>query len=184
VEVDKPPALQVRYEDGYQDGLEVDARGITAEGTEFSGIQEFKKYLLEQKSRLAKHFVSQLAVYATGGEIQFADRNEIEQLRKIETKLLGCFGNLLSQMKSKREGSQSLLDNTSILFGSNLGNANAHNTRNLPIFLAGGGFEHGQYVAHAEDTPLSNLFVTMLNKMGLETESFGQSTGELSWNLP
>lgn len=112
------------------------------------------------------------------------DAAKIEQLRKIETKLLGCFGNLLSQMKSKREGSQSLLDNTSILFGSNLGNANAHNTRNLPIFLAGGGFEHGQYVAHAEDTPLSNLFVTMLNKMGLETESFGQSTGALSWNLP
>ena len=80
MEADKPPALQVRYEDGYQDGPEVDAGGITAEGTAFSGIQEFKKHLLEQKSRLAKHFVSQLAVYATGGEIQFADRDEIDAL--------------------------------------------------------------------------------------------------------
>jgi len=109
------------------------------------------------------------------------DTTKIEQLRKVETKLLGCFGNLLSQMKSKREAGKSLLDNTSIQFGSNLGNANAHNTRNLPIFLAGGGFKHGQYLAQTENTPLSNLFVTMLNNMGLETESFGQSTGELSW---
>ena len=62
-----------------------------------------------------------------------------------------------------------------------LGNANAHHARNLPIMLAGGGFKHGQYIAQNEGTPLCNLFVTMLNNMGLETNSFGQSTGELSW---
>ena len=61
----------------------------------------------------------------------------------------------------------------------NLGNANSHDPRNLPIFLAGGGFEHGRYVACEEGTPLCNLFVTMLNSMGLETESFGQSNGVL-----
>ena len=84
-------------------------------------------------------------------------------------------------MKSKSESGSSLLDNTSILFGSNLGNANAHHARNLPIFLAGGGSKHGQFVAHEKGTPLCNLFVTMLNNMGIESESFGQSTGELTW---
>ena len=55
--------------------------------------------------------------------------------------------------------------------------------RNLPIFLAGGGFKHGQYIAHDEkkNTPLCDLFVTMLNTVGLETESFGQSRGSLTW---
>ena len=112
------------------------------------------------------------------------DRAKISQLEKIETGIVNCFGSLLGQMKSKSEAGSSLLDNTSILFGSNLGNANAHHARNLPIFLAGGGFKHGRYVRRdrANTTPLSNLFLTMLNGgMGLETESFGQSTGTLSW---
>ena len=53
--------------------------------------------------------------------------------------------------------------------------------RNLPIFLAGGGFQHGRYVTNKEGTPLCNLFVRMLNHAGLETETFGQSSGELTW---
>jgi hypothetical protein len=53
--------------------------------------------------------------------------------------------------------------------------------KNLPIVLAGGGFKHGQFVKQKEGTPLCNLFVKMLNHTGVETESFGQSTGELSW---
>ena len=109
------------------------------------------------------------------------DPTKIAQLKKIETKLLGCYGSLLSQMKSKLESGRPLLENTSILFGSNLGNANSHNTRNLPIVLAGGSFRHGQFISYVEPTPLSNLFVAMLNRTGVETESFGQSTGALSW---
>ena len=60
---------------------------------------------------------------------------------------------------------------------------NSHDPRNLPIFLAGGGYQHGRYVSHdaAGDTPLCNLFVTMLGKLGLEVDAFGQSTGELTW---
>ena len=109
------------------------------------------------------------------------DRTKIEQLEKIETEIVECFGSLLGQMKSKSEAGSTLLDSTSILFGSNLGNANAHHARNLPIFLAGGGFQHGQYVAHKANTPLCNLFVTMLNGMGVESDEFGQSTGTLRW---
>lgn len=111
------------------------------------------------------------------------DKAKIDQLKKIESRLVGCFGSLLSQMKDKKENGSSLLDNTSILFGSNLGNANAHDTDNLPIMLAGGGFEHGRYVARPKDksAPLCNLYLTMLQRMGVETESFGQSTGTLTW---
>ncbi|MCZ6617182.1 MAG: DUF1552 domain-containing protein, partial [Gammaproteobacteria bacterium] len=111
------------------------------------------------------------------------DQTKIEQLRKIESEVVKCFGSLLTQMKSRTEAGAKLIDHTSILFGSNLGNANSHDPRNLPILLAGGGYKHGRYVAHkmADETPLCNLFLTMLNRIGLETESFGQSTRELSW---
>ena len=111
------------------------------------------------------------------------DRAKIAELQKIETGIVDCFGSLLGQMKEKSESGSTLLDNTSILFGSNLGNANAHHARNLPIFLAGGGFKHGRYIAREKkkNTPLCDLFVTMLNNAGRETESFGQSRGTLSW---
>ena len=111
------------------------------------------------------------------------DKSKIKQLKKIESALVNCFGSLLTQLKAKKEGADTLLGNTSVLFGSNLGNANSHDPRNLPIFLAGGGFRHGSYVARKKDdtAPLCNLFVSMLNHMGLETESFAQSNGALSW---
>ena len=109
------------------------------------------------------------------------DPANIGQLQKIEREIVECFGRLLTQMKSRSESGSTLLENTSILFESNLGNANTHHGRNLPIFLAGARFRHGLYVAHEEGTSLCNLFVTMLNDMRLDTESFGQSTSELRW---
>ena len=62
---------------------------------------------------------------------------------------------------------------------SNLGNASSHDTHNLPILLAGGGFKHKGHVAYdrKNNTPLSNLFVRMLHQMGIEAKSFGASTG-------
>ena len=109
------------------------------------------------------------------------DPSKIQQLQRIESKIVECFGSLLAQLKSRDEAEASLLRHTSVLFGSNLGNANAHHARNLPIFLAGGGFDHGRYVAQPEGTPLCNLFLTMLGRSGLHTDSFGQSNGQLSW---
>jgi hypothetical protein len=107
----------------------------------------------------------------------------IEQLRRIESKVVGCVDSLLTQLKAKNEDGGTLLDNTMVLFGSNLGNANSHNPANLPIIFAGGGFDHGRFIAHdhKNNAPLCNLFVTMLNKMGVEADSFGQSTGAMSW---
>lgn len=109
------------------------------------------------------------------------DQGKIDQLQRIEKGIVNCFGSLVSQMKSRTESGTSLLDNTSIVFGSNLGNANAHHADNLPIFLAGGGFDHGRYVRNQSGTPLCNLFVSMLQKSGVEIDAFGQSSGSLSW---
>ena len=69
-----------------------------------------------------------------------------------------------------------------VLFGSNLGNANSHDTRNLPILLAGGGFKHGRHVAFdaAKNNRLCNLFTSMLQRLGLEIDTFGSGTGTLT----
>ena len=108
------------------------------------------------------------------------DPSKIAELQRIETEIVSSFSGLLEQMKAKPEAGSRLLDHSSILFGSNLGNANAHEARNLPVFLAGGGFDHGGYIAKP-DTPLCNLFVTMLQQAGIEAEAFSQSTGTLTW---
>ncbi len=109
------------------------------------------------------------------------DPEKIKQLELIERAEFQALNGLMTGLKAKKEGAGSLLDSTMVLFGSNLGNANAHDTRNLPMLFAGGGFKHGQHVtADAKNnTPLCNLFVTMLQKMGVETDSFGSSTGRL-----
>jgi len=111
------------------------------------------------------------------------DPAKIEQLQKIEHAIVSCFGTLLNDLSAKKEADRSLLDNTMTLFGSNLGNANSHDWRNLPIVLAGGGFQHGKYVAHDrnDNTPLSNLFVRMLQQAKIEADSFATSSGALSW---
>jgi hypothetical protein len=60
--------------------LDVDASGITEDGEPFSGIKDYKKLLLKQEDKIVRHFVSQLVSYATGGEIQFADRDELSKI--------------------------------------------------------------------------------------------------------
>lgn len=106
------------------------------------------------------------------------DPEKIRQLELIETAEMEAFGRLLGALKQKREGGAPLLDNTMVLFGSNLGNANSHDWTNLPIVLAGGGFKHGQHLAFdaKNNVPLCNLFVQMLQRMGVEAEKFGSST--------
>jgi hypothetical protein len=111
------------------------------------------------------------------------DPDKIKQLKIIETAILSSFAGLLTRMAKSSESGERLLDNTSVLFGSNLGNANSHDPRNLPIFVAGGGYEHGSYVAHDADsnTPLCNLFVKLLNNTGIDSERFGTSSGTLQF---
>jgi hypothetical protein len=110
------------------------------------------------------------------------DPNKISQLERIEREELKTLGELLSKLKGTREGDGSLLDHTTLFFSSNLGNASSHDTRNLPVLVAGGGFRHGQHLAFdpVKPPPLSNLYVTMLQRLGIEADRFGSSTGTLS----
>jgi len=108
------------------------------------------------------------------------DESKIAMLRLIEDAKLKSFNTLLTKLKAAQENGRSLLDNTTILFGANLGNANAHDSRNLPVLVAGGGFKHGQHVVASDDiknnVPFSNLFVQLAHRMGVETDKFGSST--------
>ncbi len=105
-----------------------------------------------------------------------------EQLVRLERAQMRVFGDLLKGLKSCDDAGGNLLDQTSVLYGSNLSDANRHDNSNLPILLAGGGFRHGRHVAfdRKKNEPLSNLYVSMLNRMGIETSQFGTSTGSMS----
>jgi hypothetical protein len=105
-----------------------------------------------------------------------------QQLRTIEEAQMKLLAELLSGLKQVHETDKTLLDSTVLLHGSNLGDAARHDNRNLPILLAGGGFKHGQHVAFDSDhnTPLANLFVTMLRQLGIEADRFASSTGPVT----
>ncbi|MCA9105364.1 MAG: DUF1552 domain-containing protein [Planctomycetales bacterium] len=111
------------------------------------------------------------------------EAEKIRQLELIEQAQMAALDRLLADLKAKTEGPRRLLDLTAVLFGSNLGNANSHDWHNLPIMVAGGGFDHGRHVAFPADNnmPLSNLFVKLLQTRGIEVESFGTSSGSLDW---
>lgn len=105
-----------------------------------------------------------------------------DQLKKVELEKLKTFAAFLGKLKETKEEGESLLDRTIVLFGSNLGNASSHSVKNLPALLAGGGFRHGQHLAFNPDEPppLSNLYVSMLQRLGLEADRFGSSPGTLT----
>jgi len=88
---------------------------------------------------------------------------------------------LISDLKKVREGEDTLLDRTMVLYGSNFGDANAHTCFNMPTLLAGGGFRHGQHLAFDRERnyPLPNLYVSMLQRMGIEHDKFASSTGTM-----
>ena len=107
---------------------------------------------------------------------------KVAQLSAIDREHMRLLGVLMSDLQAVREADGSLLDHTMILYGSNLGNASTHVTTNLPVLLAGGGFRHGQHLAfdQANNQPLANLFVTMLHRLGIESDRFASSTGPMS----
>ena len=108
--------------------------------------------------------------------------DKLGQLRVIDQWHMKRLAGLMTDLGAVEEAGARLLDRTMILYGSNLGDANAHSTNNLPILFAGGGFKHGQHLAFSgqEDYPLPNLFVSMLQRMGIETDRFASSTGTMS----
>jgi hypothetical protein len=110
------------------------------------------------------------------------DEVKLSRLEEIETAQMELFGEFLRDLKSVNEVDGNLLDNTMVLYGCHMGDANIHNNSNLPVILAGGGFQHGQHLTFnsQNNTPLCNVFVSMLQKMGVETDRFASSTGSLT----
>ena len=110
------------------------------------------------------------------------DPDKIAQLRLIENQIVTAFAGLMDTLAAPSESGESLLDTTTVLFGSNLGNANSHSSTDLPILVAGGNYKHGQHVVHeGPNRPLSDLFLTLLQGMDVPTEQFGHSEQALSW---
>jgi len=131
---------------------------------------------------------------------------KLAQCRQVEVDLMKSYASLLKKLKASPEGEGgNLLNQTMVLLTSNLKDGNSHSTYNLPVLLAGGGFRHGQHLTFNEDyvqgiaaqtankanpaigeiqarkpTPLCNLFVTMLQRAGIETNSFSSSSGTIT----
>ena len=107
---------------------------------------------------------------------------KLEQLAKVEEAGLKNLGRFLEGLAAVNEGGRSLLDDTAVFFGSNMSNGSNHSNVNLPVLLAGGGLKHGQHMQFdlRNNTPLCNLYVSMLQHMGLERDTFSTGTGTLT----
>jgi hypothetical protein len=110
------------------------------------------------------------------------DPSKLEQLKIVELETMKTVRDLLAKLKQSQEEGSSLLDRTTVFLGSNLGDGSSHSTKNLPVLVAGGGFQHGQHLAFDANNPppLCNLYVNMLQRLGIEVDKFGTSTGTLT----
>ena len=105
----------------------------------------------------------------------------IEKITKINCFHVELFAYFLQRLAETKDGEGSLLDHSAILYGGALSDGNAHSSFDLPLLLAGhaGGLRGGRHIAAEAKTPVSNLFVNMLNCVGVETKQFADSTGTL-----
>ena len=135
-----------------------------------------------------KLFVSEGAFGLNGGYHAFSHHGQrpeaIEALIKMERYQIEQFARFLARLNSIEDGARTLLDHAMVLFGSGMGNANSHTNSNLPLVLAGGGFKHGEHKAYPEKglgrQPLCNLFVSMLQRFGVDVAKFGTSSSTLT----
>ena len=110
------------------------------------------------------------------------DEDKLEQLAIVETAIIAAWGEFLRELNGVTDGGTSLLDQTSVLLTSNLGNASNHSNKNMPVIFAGGGFRHGQHLAFDQkrNYPLPNLFVSLMQQMGMEESKFASGTGTMA----
>jgi len=110
------------------------------------------------------------------------DAAKKEKIKKINLFHAQRVAYLLNKLKSVKEGNGTLLDNTMLVYGSGIGDGNAHNHDNLPVALfgkGGGAVTTGRHVAYEKETPIANLYLAMLDSIGVQTEKLGDSTGML-----
>ena len=105
--------------------------------------------------------------------------NKIDQLSKIEIDTLRHFNRFLFEMDQIKEGNGTLLDHTTVVMGSNFGDASNHTCNNLPIIVAGGGYRHQVHTVLEKPTPLCNLYLELLHKHNIDKEHFGSSEKDM-----
>jgi hypothetical protein len=105
----------------------------------------------------------------------------IAELRAKEEGQFDALNQFLSALGATPEDGQSLLDRTMVLYGTCMGSANSHSNVNLPMLLAGGGFKHGQHLVFDKNNnyPLANLYLSMLQRLGIESKGFSTSNGTM-----
>ena len=110
------------------------------------------------------------------------DEEKIDQLARIEAAQVAAWGAFVRKLKETPEGSGTLLDHTMVLLTSNLGNASSHDNKNMPVLFAGGGFRHGQHLAFDQKNnyALPKLYVSALQRLGLQTEKFATTAGTMA----
>ena len=108
--------------------------------------------------------------------------DKLAQLEAIDVAHMRLLNEFLDLLRDSPENGSPLFDNTLVMFGSNFGDASKHVTTNMPVLLAGGRIKHGQHLAfdRQQNYPLPNLFVSMLQSMGIETDQFASATGTLT----
>ena len=106
----------------------------------------------------------------------------IAELRSKEEAQFDALNGFLTGLSETLEEGQSLLDRTMVLYGTCMGSANSHSNDNLPVLLAGGGFQHGQHLAfdRQKNYPLTNLYLSMLQRLGIESGEFSTSKGTMT----
>jgi Protein of unknown function (DUF1552) len=127
----------------------------------------------------------QIGVSDSHHSLSHHDNNpaKLAKLAKIDAYHVQQVAYLLGKLLATRDGDQSLLDNSMIVYGGGIANGNLHNHERLPVFVAGGGagkLESGRHVVLQNETPMSNLLVSILDKAGVPTEKIGDSTGALT----
>ena len=107
------------------------------------------------------------------------DPDRLKQLRIVEKFHIQQLSKFLIKLQETKEGGSNLLERTQVFMGAAMGNASSHSNRQLPAIIAGGGLKHAGHIKMPKLTQLSNLYVTMLQKFGMEVEKFGPSTGKI-----
>jgi hypothetical protein len=110
------------------------------------------------------------------------DPAKVEKVAKINRFHVSLFAEFLQKLRDTKEGSGTLLDHSLLLYGSGMGNPNLHDHDNLPILVAGGAagqMKGGRHIRYARPTPLANLHLTLLDKVGVRLDKFADSKGKV-----
>jgi hypothetical protein len=172
-----PPGIPFEYEDHVDTMFDLLALAYQADMT--------RVFTFMMAREVSNRTYTQVGV-TEGHHAVSHHQNRVEKLEmnaRIQNYHIGLFGKFLAKLDAIPDGDGSLLDHTILLYGSNMSNSNAHDHYPLPNVVVGGGngrLKGGQHVLCAEHTPMTNLLLTLLQKVGVPAESLGDSTGTIA----